>query len=91
MIKADKIMIDIGTEQHWLTRPTTIRWLWRGGLITLVLVTLASIWVNGDSHFGVDGTFGFYSWFGFFASIAILVLAWFIGKIFGREKTDYDI
>jgi len=37
------------TEQkHWLVRPETIRWLWRGGIVMLAIVALSDFFIHRD-------------------------------------------
>lgn len=78
----------IPQETHWLRRPDTIRKLWRWGLILLVLVTLLDVVVVGHPYFGIDGTFGFYSWYGLLTCAAMVVAAKALG-IFLKQGDDY--
>lgn len=76
--------------QHWLTRPSTIRLLWWLGGAVLATVTLAGISGVIHSHFGIDGTFGFYSWYGFVTCVAMVVIAKALGIVLKRKDTYYD-
>jgi len=77
-------------RDHWLVQPQTIRRLWitfiivLGGLVALDLV------VAHHPHFGIDGTFGFGAWYGFFACVGLVVLAKAIGAVLKRPDTYYD-
>ena len=75
---------------HWLVRPRTVRGLWIGfGLILTVLV-LGDFLVHGHPGFGVDGTFGFYAWYGLGTCVAMVLFAKALGLAFKRSDTYYD-
>lgn len=77
-------------EKHWLVRPKTVRLLRRSGLVVLALLVIGDFFVHGHPSFRIDGTFGFYAWYGL-GSCAIMVL---FAKAFGvflkRKDTYYD-
>jgi hypothetical protein len=75
---------------HWLVRPSTIRLLWRWGLIFLALLTAADVLISSHPHFAIDGTFGFFSWFGFATCAAMVVFAKGLGFFLKRQDTYYD-
>lgn len=75
---------------HPLYRPGVIRMLWIGAGVILGLLTLADILVHGHPYFGIDGTFGFFSWYGFVTCAAMVIVAKFVmGKILSRKDTYY--
>lgn len=77
-------------EIHWLCRPKTIRGLW-GGAIALLLVLLGlELTLHSKGYFGIDGTFGFYAWFGFICSVGMIALSKVIGIFIKRKDTYYD-
>jgi len=78
----------VPSDTHWLRRPETIRKLWQWGLITLVIVTLLDIVIVGHPHFGIDGSFGFYSWYGLLTCAAMVIVAKVLG-IFLKQGDDY--
>jgi hypothetical protein len=78
-----------------LEDPKTIRTLWTVFLAVLALLVLADLLVMQDphhhAHFGVDGTFGFYSWYGFGVCAAMVLVSKFVvGLILKRKDTYYD-
>ena len=78
-------------EQHWLVRPKTIKLLWIGGIALLVLVTGLGMTVHPHAKFGIEGTPGFYSWYGLLTCIAMVLFAKFIlGIVLSRKDTYYD-
>ncbi|MEK9673804.1 MAG: hypothetical protein VW268_15090 [Rhodospirillaceae bacterium] len=77
-------------DKHWLVQPDTIRKLWIGGIALLIVVTLFDIWVHKHVHFGIEGSFGFYSWYGFATCAAMVAIAKGLGFILKREDTYYD-
>lgn len=76
--------------QHWLTRPGTIRKLWRLFVAVLVAIVLAELLVPNEVHFDVERLFGFFAWFGFVACAMLIVLAKGIGVFLKRPDTYYD-
>jgi hypothetical protein len=77
-------------QQHWLTRPETIRRIWWWGLGILAVIALGDLVLHGHPHFGIDGTFGFYSWYGFITCVAMVVFAKGLGIFLKRKDTYYD-
>lgn len=75
----------------WLTRASTIRGLWWGGSLILVLVTLADLLFPRDHPVvPVAGTFGFYSWYGFATCAAMVFVAKVIGFVLKRPDGYYE-
>ena len=77
-------------RKHWLVRPVTIRWLWIVGLIVLALLVVADLKVHGHPAFGIDGTFGFFAWYGLATCAAMVIGAKAIGVFLKRKNTYYD-
>lgn len=77
-------------KTHWLRRPETIRKLWIGGIALLAVVALLDIVIHKHAYFGVDGTFGFYSWYGFLTCVAMIVFAKVLGVILKRGDDYYE-
>ena len=77
-------------KPHWLTTPQAIRRLWIGFSIVLVLTVLPDFFVAQYENFTIDGTFGFYAWYGFLACAAMVVSAKFLGKLLKRPDDYYD-
>lgn len=73
---------------HWLRRPETIKKLWRWGIGSLAAIALLDLVVHGHAYFGIDGSFGFYSWFGLLSCLAMVILAKLLG-IFLKQGDDY--
>lgn len=76
------------TDMHWLRRPATIKKLWRWGLGILAVITLLDLVINSYAYFGIDGSFGFYSWYGLLACIAMIIIAKALG-VFLKQGDDY--
>ncbi len=77
-------------DDHWLVRPTTIRKMWIYGIALLVLLTVADLFYHGHPHFGIDGTFGFFSWYGFVTCAAMVVGAKVLAVFLKRRDDYYD-
>lgn len=77
-------------QQHWLVRPATIRRLWIGFGIILLLTLVAQFFIGIHDYFTADGVFGFYAFFGFFSCVAMVVVAKLLGLLLKRPDTFYD-
>jgi len=77
-------------EKHWLVRKKTIQLLWRGGMVILLLLVIADFFIHAHPYFGIDGTFGFYSWFGLITCIGMVLFAKALGIFLKRKDTYYD-
>jgi len=82
--------LDDHSDDHWLTRASTIKRLWIGSVIVLAATVLMDLVIDHHPHFGLDGTFGFGAWFGFAACVAMIVFAKALGAILKRPDTYYD-
>lgn len=77
-------------NEHWLRRPSSIRLMWRGGIALLAGVALLDLVVKPYGYFGIDGTFGFYSWYGLLTCVAMVVIAKGLGIFLKRPDDYYD-
>lgn len=77
-------------DRDWLVRKSTIKMMWIGGAAILVVLALLDFFVHGHPYFGIDGTFGFWSWYGFLTCIAMVVFAKGLGIFLKRKDTYYD-
>jgi len=77
-------------DDHWLTRPGTIRLLWRLFSLVLALLVLAQAFVYVKGYFGVDGWFGFGAVFGFLSCLAMVLFARALGWFLKRPEHYYD-
>ena len=77
-------------DLHWLVRPRTIRRLWMGFAAVLALLVAADLFIHPHPHFGLDGTFGFYSWYGLLTCAAMVLFAKALGLWLKRDDTYYD-
>ncbi|HEY9079961.1 hypothetical protein [Magnetovibrio sp.] len=90
--KTDKTpLLDVnGEPMHWLVRPTTIKLLWLGGIALLAFVTWLGTTVHPHVKFGIEGTLGFYSWYGFATCVAMVIFAKLLGVGLSKKDTYYD-
>ena len=82
-------MIENETK-HWLVRPKSIRLLWIGFIVVLTVLALADVFLHPHALFGIDGTFGFYSWYGLLTCAAMVLFAKALGFLLKRPDTYYD-
>ncbi|MBH88815.1 MAG: hypothetical protein CMF71_06290 [Magnetovibrio sp.] len=78
------------TESHWLVHPKTIKNLWKGGLLLLVILIFADFLITPHPYFIIDSTFGFYAWYGFFSCALMVIVAKVLGLLVKRSDTYYS-
>ncbi|MCY4198618.1 MAG: hypothetical protein OXF31_02160 [Gammaproteobacteria bacterium] len=77
-------------QEHWLARPATIKRLWWGFAVLLVITVLAQLIVHVKGYFVVDGWFGFGASYGFLACLAMVLFAKGIGFFLKRKERYYE-
>jgi hypothetical protein len=75
---------------HWLVRPRTILRLRIAFAIILAGLVASDVLVHGHPSFELDGTFGFFTWYGLLTCAAMVVFAKGLGVILKRDDTYYD-
>tara|TARA_B100002003_G_C13995223_1_gene480704 strand:- start:256 stop:507 length:252 start_codon:yes stop_codon:yes gene_type:complete len=78
------------TELHWLVRPNTIKLLWRVGFGILGLLVLADFVVHPHAVFGIEASFGFFSWYGLLTCFGMILFSKFLSIFLKRKDTYYD-
>lgn len=76
-------------DDHWLTRPRTIRRLWQIFIAVLAATVLAELAVDAHPHFAVERLFGFNALYGFLACAALIVFAKGLGLLIKRRDDYY--
>lgn len=79
-----------GEPVHWLVRPGTVRGLWIGFAVVLAALVLGDLLIHGHPGFGIDGTFGFYAWYGLGTCVAMVLFAKGLGVALKRPDTWYE-
>ncbi|MGZ8254705.1 MAG: hypothetical protein ACXWVT_07630 [Burkholderiaceae bacterium] len=77
-------------KKHWLDHPGNVRLLWRLFLALLVLSVLAELVVSLHPSFAIESLFGFYSWFGFLACVAMIGVAKGLSLLLKRSDKYYE-
>ncbi|AWB66435.1 hypothetical protein C2869_08340 [Saccharobesus litoralis] len=78
------------TDKHWLVRAKTIKYLWIGFIVVLGITILAELFIHKHDYFGLDGSFGFFGWYGFITCVAMVVVAKLLGYVLKRKEEYYD-
>ena len=76
-------------RDHWLVRPRTITGLWIAFIVILALTVLGDFVFPPKGKFGVDGTIGFYAWFGLVSCVALIIGPRLLGMILKRPDDYY--
>jgi len=79
-----------GEPVHWLVRPGTVRGLWIGFGVILAGLVLGDLLIHAHPGFGIDGTFGFYAWYGLGTCVAMVLFAKGLGVVLKRPDTWYE-
>jgi hypothetical protein len=82
-------MTDRSNTDHWLVRGKTIRWMWGISIAVLTLTVLAQLVVPMEGYFRIDGWLGFGAAYGFFACLAMVLLAKALGFLLKRQQNYY--
>ena len=77
-------------SKHWLTRKSSVRAIWIIFSIILLGTILVNLRIHAHGHFGVDGSLGFYAWYGFGTCVAMIVVAKLLSFFIKREDSYYD-
>jgi len=77
-------------DDHWLVRPRTIRLLWVIFVVILAATVLADLFIDHHATFGIDGTIGFYAWYGFLSCVVLVFLSLALGLFLKRPDDYYD-
>ena len=84
--------VDPATDRHWLTRPETVRKAWWVFGAILALTVLAQFFIPVKGTFALESTFGFAAWYGFFACVAMVLVAkalvWWLKRPEGYYAED---
>ena len=83
-------MIKPEMNDHWLVRPTTIRWIWRISIVVLAFTVLAQLVFPVKGYFAVDGWLGFGALYGFIACVVMVIVAKGLGLFLKRDQHYYD-
>ncbi len=75
-------------KKHWLVRPCNIKWLWGVFAMVLVLSVAPNVFLRPRAYFGLDGSFGFFAWYGFVTCTAMVFISKWLGWLVKR-KDDY--
>ncbi|MEX1994143.1 MAG: hypothetical protein WD929_05730 [Steroidobacteraceae bacterium] len=74
----------------WLSRPGSIRTLWRVFVAVLALTVAAQLVVHVHGYFRVDGWFAFSAIYGFLACVAMVLFAKLLGLVLKRRDSYYE-
>jgi len=77
------------SDDHWLVRPETVKRLWAVFLAVLAATVAAALFVAHHGVFGIDGTVGFYAWYGFLACVVLIAGAKGLGAVLKRRDDYY--
>ncbi len=78
------------SEQHWLTKPQTIRKLWIILIAVLAITVIAGLFIEFHDHFGIESSFAFYAWYGFATCVLMVVGAKLLGIFLKRPDNYYE-
>jgi hypothetical protein len=77
-------------DDHWLTRPSTIKLLWIVFVVVLALTVVAGVWLTEEPHFEIERLFAFNAAYGFVVCAAMILVAKVLGVLLKRRDTYYE-
>ena len=91
-VDADGVLLKAPDEApSRLYQPVVVRKLWIVSLVILGLLVLLDLIVGHHTYFGIDGTFGFFAWYGLLTCVAMVVVSKkLVGLILTRKDSYYD-
>jgi hypothetical protein len=89
-LRPDVPWVDPATDEHWLTRPATIRKLWWAFGIVLALTVLAQFFIPVKGNFPAEKSFGFGAWYGFACCVAMVLVAKALGWWLKKPEDYYE-
>jgi hypothetical protein len=77
-------------EAWWLDHPRNVDRLVKGLYVVCGLILAIDIFVPKHGPFRIEHVFGFYGVFGFFACVALVLVAKQLRKVLMRSEDYYD-
>jgi hypothetical protein len=77
-------------DDHWLTRPSTIKLLWIVFVVVLALTVIAGVWLTEEPHFEIERLFAYNAAYGFVVCAAMILVAKVLGVLLKRRDTYYE-
>jgi hypothetical protein len=77
-------------DDHWLTRPSTIKLLWIVFVVVLALTVVAGVWLTEEPHFEIERLFAYNAAYGFVVCAAMILVAKVLGVLLKRRDTYYE-
>ena len=81
--------VTLPEDDSWLSRPSTIRLLWRIFAVVLVLSVAAQFAFKVKGYFGLDGWLGFGAAYGFLSCLVMVLVAKALGWVLKRDERYY--
>ena len=77
-------------DNHWLTRPSTVRILWIVFSVILGITVALQFLVPVKGAFAIEKSFGFGAWYGFLACVLMVLVAKVLGWLLKRPEDYYQ-
>jgi hypothetical protein len=79
-----------GERRYWLDDRQNVDRLVRGFYVFCAVLLAADFLVPKHGPFAIEHLFGFYGWFGFFACVALVLVAKELRRVLMRPEDYYD-
>lgn len=76
--------------KYWQLLPENVRRLWLLFAGVLLLTLLPDLFIEQHEQFGLEGSFGFFAWYGFATCTVMVVVAKLLGFLLKRRDDYYD-
>ena len=67
-----------------------LRALWAALFLLAAAAVVADFFIEHHGKFGIDGSIGFYAWYGMLVAIGLIVLSRLLGYFLARPEDYYD-
>lgn len=74
----------------WFYKKSSIRKLWIGGIVILLLTIAMEIFMHRHAYFSIADWFSFHAVYGFFGCVAMVLFAKFLGFFIKRSEDYYN-
>ncbi len=82
--------LPLGEKSYWLDRPANVNKLVYGFYVLCAVILAIDVFVPKHGPFAIEHAFGFYGVFGFFACVALVLIAKQLRRVLMRPEDYYD-
>ena len=77
-------------REYWIDRPRNVDRIFYGLCLLCLLLFLVDPLIQRHPHFPLEGSFGFYAWYGFVGCVFLVLAAKQMRRVLLRDEKYYD-